>query len=198
VETPLAGVACPTSATCVGVGTNGSYTGGQGVVVPLAVGGGGVSVRAGTPVVAAVGMLGAACPSGTSCVGVGSAFPACPCGVVVPMSPAAITSAPPASFSVGQPGAFTVMTTGFPTPGLSEAGALPGGVSFGDDHDGTATLSGTPASGTAGSYPLTLTASNRFGPVSQCFTLAVSQASNLAYRVYLPVVASSSPSACGP
>ena len=48
---------------------------------------------------------------------------------------------------------------GFPTAtAITETGALPSGVTFTDNGDGTATLAGTPAAGTAGSYPITITA----------------------------------------
>jgi hypothetical protein len=88
----------------------------------------------------------------------------------------AITSASKATFAVGQSGSFTVQTTGFPTAALNESGALPAGVKFRDNGDGTATLSGTPAAGTGGNYVLTLTASNGVQPAAtQKFTLTVSQ-----------------------
>jgi hypothetical protein len=89
---------------------------------------------------------------------------------------------------VGHTSTFTVTTShSYPTPTLSESGALPGGVTFTDNHDGTATLSGTPAAGSQGSYPLTITADNGVSPAasqgtspsapasaSQSFTLTVS------------------------
>src|SRR4029077_11753778 len=66
---------------------------------------------------------------------------------------------------------------GVPTPTLTRTGALPSGVTFIDNGNGTATLSGTPAGGTAGTYPLTITASNGVGsPASQAFTLKINQA----------------------
>ena len=55
-------------------------------------------------------------------------------------------------------------TTGFPTATLSETGALPTGVTFVDNGNGTATLAGTPAAGTGGTYPLTITAANGVAP----------------------------------
>jgi hypothetical protein len=89
----------------------------------------------------------------------------------------AITSANSTSFVVGTPGSFTVTTTGFPAPALSLTGTLPTGVTFVDNGNGTGTLSGTPAAGTAGSYPLTFTASNGVLPnATQSFTLNVQQA----------------------
>jgi hypothetical protein len=86
-----------------------------------------------------------------------------------------ITSAASTSFDFGRDGSFTVTTTGFPTAALSDGGAtLPAGVSFTDNGNGTATLTGTPAAGTSGSYPFTITASNGVSPTAtQTFTLTV-------------------------
>ena len=64
-----------------------------------------------------------------------------------------------------------------PTPALTETGALPTGVTFVDNGDGTATLAGTPAAGTGGTYALTITAANGVLPdATQSFTLTVDQA----------------------
>ncbi len=50
-------------------------------------------------------------------------------------------------------------------------------MTFTDNGDGTATLSGTPAGGTAGGYPITITASNGTSPdATQDFTLTVTVA----------------------
>jgi hypothetical protein len=89
-----------------------------------------------------------------------------------------ITSPDNATFVVSHPGSFAVTTTaGFPTATtISETGALPSGVTLLDNGDGTATLAGTPTAGTAGSYPLTLTATATDGlaaPATQSFTLTV-------------------------
>ena len=55
-------------------------------------------------------------------------------------------------------------------------GALPAGVGFADNGNGTATLSGTPDPGTTGVYPLTVTAANGVLPnATQTFTLTVNQ-----------------------
>ena len=90
---------------------------------------------------------------------------------------ASITNANGATFTVGSAGSFTVTTSGNPTASLSESGTLPSGVSFHDNGDGTATLAGTPASGTGGSYPVTITAHNGVGSdATQSFTLTVNQA----------------------
>jgi hypothetical protein len=86
------------------------------------------------------------------------------------------TSAPNTTFTVGTAGSFTVTVIGLPTPTLSETGTLPSGVAFVDNGNGTATLSGTPAAGTGGTYPLTFTATNAVSSVTQSFTLTVNQA----------------------
>ena len=89
----------------------------------------------------------------------------------------AITSATSTAFAVGTAGSFIVTTTGSPTPSITETGALPSPVTFKDNGNGTATLSGIPAAGTAGSYPITITASNGVGTAAtQSFTLTVDQA----------------------
>ena len=62
-----------------------------------------------------------------------------------------------------------------PTSTLSETGTLPPGVTFTDNGDGTATLSGTPAAGSGGLYLLTITATNVAGSYSQSFILIVFQ-----------------------
>ena len=75
---------------------------------------------------------------------------------------------------IGVSGTFTVTTTGTPAAAILQIGALPGGVTFTDNGDGTATLTGMPAAGSAGSSALTFTATNSIGPpASQNFTLMV-------------------------
>jgi beta-glucosidase len=89
-------------------------------------------------------------------------------------TPAAIRSANSANFYVGSAGSFTVTTTGYPTAKISESGALPNGITFTDNGDGTATISGTPAAGSRGGYPITITATNGVNPpATQSFTLTV-------------------------
>jgi hypothetical protein len=89
----------------------------------------------------------------------------------------AITSTASSTFTAGTPGSLTVATSGYPAPALSEAGILPSGVSFTDNGDGTATLSGTPAAGTGGTYRFTFTAHNGTSPdATQAFTLTVDEA----------------------
>ena len=85
------------------------------------------------------------------------------------------TSGNNSTFTVGVAGSFTATTTGTPMPSLTETGTLPSGVTFLNNGNGTATISGTPAAGTAGMYSLTITANNGVGtPANQSFTLTVS------------------------
>jgi len=86
----------------------------------------------------------------------------------------AITSANAVSFTLGAANSFSVTTTGFPRPALTVTGALPQGVMFTDNGNGTGTLTGTPAAGTGGPHRLTITASNSVKSASvQRFTLNV-------------------------
>ena len=97
--------------------------------------------------------------------------------VVTGLPPAITTTANPAGFTVGQAGGFTVTATGLPVPALTASGALPDGVTFTDNGDGTATLAGTPAPGTAGDWTFTVTAHNVAGPDAvQTYTLTVNKA----------------------
>jgi large repetitive protein len=97
--------------------------------------------------------------------------------IVAPQVAPSITSGSTTTFTVGSPGTFTVTTSGSPTPALSESGSLPSGVSFVDNGNGTATLSGTSAAGTGGTYPISIKATNGVSPdASQSFTLTVDQA----------------------
>jgi hypothetical protein len=101
-----------------------------------------------------------------------SAAPAARQMVSVQQAPA-IASAANTSFNLGFANSFTITTTGFPAPAITETGPLPLGVTFVDNGDGTATLAGTPALGDATSS-LTLTANNGVGtPASQDFTITM-------------------------
>jgi hypothetical protein len=83
-----------------------------------------------------------------------------------------ITSADNTVFTIGTAGTFTISATGDPTPTFALTGTLPTGVTF---DTTTGVLSGTPATGTNGTYPLTITASNGISlDATQNFTLTVS------------------------
>ena len=85
--------------------------------------------------------------------------------------PPAFTSASSAGFSIGAASSFTITTSGSTRAITLEAGSPPTGVTFADQHDGTAKLSGTPAAGSAGQYTLMLLAKNAAGEDRQTFTL---------------------------
>ncbi len=90
--------------------------------------------------------------------------------------PPAFTSANSATFTIGVAGSFTVTTTGFPTPSITEAGHLPTGLSFVDNGNGTGTLSGTPMIFDGGDFGISFTAQNGVGsPATQPFTIIVQQ-----------------------
>jgi large repetitive protein len=81
-----------------------------------------------------------------------------------------ISSADSATFTAGTAGSFTVTATGYPPPSLSESGTLPAGLTF---NSATGVLAGTPAAGTGGPYPVTITATSSAGSVTQAFTVLV-------------------------
>jgi hypothetical protein len=84
------------------------------------------------------------------------------------------TSSSGTSVKVGKTLDFVVAAPGYPPPVITESGSLPRGVKFQTKYNGTAVLSGTPAVGTGGSYPITLTAHNSIGTVTAPrFTLTV-------------------------
>lgn len=97
-------------------------------------------------------------------------------------APPSITSAASTIFTVGAHGTFRVTATGDPTPSLSETGRLPSGVTFTDNGNGTATLSGTPAGRTGGTYAITLEASISTQHAKQRFLLTVDEAPKITTR----------------
>jgi uncharacterized repeat protein (TIGR01451 family) len=76
-----------------------------------------------------------------------------------------ITSGNSVTFTAGVPGMFTITSTG--SSAITATGVLPRGVFFTDNGDGTATIAGTPALGSAGSYPIAISASNGIQPDAQ-------------------------------
>ena len=93
--------------------------------------------------------------------------------VTTATSAPAITSSNSDTETFQVPFSFTVTTDGYPVPTLSKTGALPAGVSFVDNGDSTATISGTPSGTAAGVYTLTLKAKNAVATVTQSFTLTI-------------------------
>ena len=85
-----------------------------------------------------------------------------------------ITSAAGTTFTVRAASSFNVTALGDPPPTLSLSGGLPAGVAF---NASTGAIAGTPASGTAASYTVTLRATNGISPeAAQAFTLVVARA----------------------
>jgi len=68
-----------------------------------------------------------------------------------------------ATFTVGIRGTAVVQATGFPTPVLSELGALPNGVTFFTETGFLYLLDGIPTAGTTGTYNISYVASNGVG-----------------------------------
>ena len=80
------------------------------------------------------------------------------------------TSANNASARVHHAFSFTVTTTGNPAATYTLTGSLPSGVTL---NGATGVISGTPDHGTAGTYHVTITATNSAGSTTQSFTLTV-------------------------
>ncbi len=88
----------------------------------------------------------------------------------------AFSSTNHATFRVGTSGSFTVSASGLPTASLSLLNDPPDGLTFTDNGNGTATISGIPAAGTGGTFPLVILAMNDFGSATQTLTLTINQA----------------------
>jgi|GEM_PF-1089065 len=77
-----------------------------------------------------------------------------------------ITTASEFHAVAGRPNSFIIKASGSPAPSLTESGALPPGMVFHDNGNGSATVSGTPFAGTTGTYNVTVVASNGVGPAA--------------------------------
>ena len=94
-----------------------------------------------------------------------------------------ITSGNSVTFTVGVPGTFTITSTSSPV--ITKTGVLSGGVFFTANADGTATIAGTPALGSGGSYPITISASNGIQPdMQQHFVLTISESAMNGQFIY--------------
>jgi hypothetical protein len=83
-----------------------------------------------------------------------------------------ITSSHSDAFTQGVPDKFTVTATGTPSSLVAETGTLPAGITFIDNGNGTASLSGDATQ--SGTFPLTVTAANGVSPnATQLFDLTV-------------------------
>ena len=90
--------------------------------------------------------------------------------------PPTITTANKTTFVVGTEESFTFAADGHPVSTFSATGGLPDGVTL----SASGILSGTPAPGTNGVYPLTVTASNGIVPdATQSFTLTIHEAPSI-------------------
>jgi hypothetical protein len=127
------------------------------------------------------GLFGVGCEPGDLCVSVGfytmsaNNYP----GLLETPSDAittlAIISADQATFARRQEVSFTVSATGTPVPTITVEGGLPRGLQF-REGQGVATIVGVPKRGTAGVYPITITASNGVQPdATQPFTLTITR-----------------------
>ncbi len=83
-----------------------------------------------------------------------------------------ITSSPYFAVQLGTYSLFTVTATGSPTPVLSEYGALPPGMVFQANANGTATISGTVPTSVLPYYPVTITATNTAGVATQSLVIS--------------------------
>ena len=83
----------------------------------------------------------------------------------------AFTSANHVIFALNAANSFNAGASGFPIPSFTETGSLPAGLSFTDNGNGTATLSGTPT--VAGVTTITLNAANSVSTTHQTFTITV-------------------------
>jgi CSLREA domain-containing protein len=118
---------------------------------------------------------GTATLSGVATVGSGGVYPVTlvgteaglqvsqPLTITVREAPA-FTSPPNATFTLGAPGSFQVLLRGYPTPTLTRTGTIPSGLTF---NTTTGVLSGTPVTGTVGTWKITLRATNGVGAASQ-------------------------------
>ncbi len=85
-----------------------------------------------------------------------------------------ITSPAAPGLHVGKYARFDATASGDPVPRISLAGRLPLGMSFVDDHDGTAYVLGAPKAAAVGSYAVTVTATHGIGaPAHQTLHLYV-------------------------
>ena len=80
---------------------------------------------------------------------------------------------------VGIPLHHAITAAGYPAPALTESGSLPTGLTFADNGNGTATIAGTPATGSRGRYSITVTATNNLGTTSRTYRLEIRERRHL-------------------
>ncbi len=90
-------------------------------------------------------------------------------------TPSVLTVTGSTAFVVGTTGTINVSATGTPTPTITLTGTLPAGVTF-TATPGAAVITGAPAVGTSGSYPVTITSVSGASTQTKQVTLTVTQA----------------------
>jgi hypothetical protein len=91
--------------------------------------------------------------------------------VTTATSAPAITSEAETEQSLQLPFSFTVTTSGYPAPTLTKTGALPAGVTFVNNGDGSATVAGTPTTG--GLFTVKVTAKSSAGTTTQSIAIKI-------------------------
>ena len=171
---PVGDISCPSANSCIGVASETiqsatsqvEYWNGQSWTdepIPLPLG-----FHQG-------GLFGVSCLTVSDCEGVGYSETV---GQVVTtlaeqeVPAVSITSSSSDSFTQGVTDGFVVTASSSPSPSIAEQGALPTGITFVDNGNGTASLAGT--SSASGTFAITITASNGGLPNAiQSFTLTV-------------------------
>jgi hypothetical protein len=102
------------------------------------------------------------------------------------------TGSATATFTERTAALFTVATSGWPAPSFALTGSLPTGIIF---DNSTGSFSGTPAAGTAGAYPVMISATNGIPPDAlQRIVLTVVPASSPGIAITSPKTVASLPS----
>jgi alpha-tubulin suppressor-like RCC1 family protein len=94
--------------------------------------------------------------------------------LTVTRPPALATTRPAVAATTGRAFRLAIHVTGYPAPALAETGPLPAGVTFTRTSQ-DAVIAGTPAAGTAGRYPVTITATSTAGQAAAHVTIAITQ-----------------------
>ncbi|MBK7660159.1 MAG: fibronectin type III domain-containing protein [Betaproteobacteria bacterium] len=117
----------------------------------------------------------------TNAVGTG---PSSPSVIATTASAPAVTSGATATFTVNAHRVVYLTASGSPAPAISLEGTLPAGLAY---YPATGMLSGTPACGSVGTYPLTVVASNGAPPEARAaLTLTVQKAPQQAVLAMTP------------
>ena len=180
------------AAATFSVGTNGSFTiATSGFLHPV------LSVVGSLP--AGISMIdhhdGTAVLGGTAATGAGGVYAISlngqeaglsvnqPFSLTVREAPAFVSPAS-TSFTLGAPGTFQVITRGYPVPTITRSGSLPAGLTL---NTSTGVLSGTPATGSIGTYRVTLRATNGIGVAAQqALTITVGKRGSSVSAVCVP------------